>query len=67
MRFSGREMVFRRLEIRFKATNVAEIESKSIRNNPRSSSEEQSDLGVFVVPSSDGDSEAGFLITIFKF
>ena len=33
MRFSGGEMVFHRLEIRSKATNVAEIEGKSI-NTP---------------------------------
>ena len=26
----------------------------------------QSDLGTFVVPSSDGDSEAGFFLAIFK-
>ena len=52
MRFNGREMVFHRLEIRSKATNVAEIESKSFRGSiktPRSSAEEQSDLGTFVV------------------
>ena len=57
-------MVFHRLEIRSKATNVAEIESKSVR---RSSAEEQSDLGIFVVPSPDGDSEAGYGEAIFKF
>ena len=33
MRFSGEEMVFLRLEIRSKATNVAEIETKSIRGS----------------------------------
>ena len=61
MRFSGREMVLHRLEIRSKATNVAEIESKlleEVSRHPRSSAEGQSDLGTFVVPSPDGDSEA---------
>ena len=33
MRFSGGEMVFHTLEIRSKATNVAEIEDKSVRGN----------------------------------
>ena len=33
MRFSGGEMVFYRLEIRSKVTNVADIESKSIRGS----------------------------------
>ena len=33
MRFSEGEMVFHRLQIRSKATNVAEIESKSNRGN----------------------------------
>ena len=30
MRFSGEEMVFNRLKIRFKAMNVAEVNRKSI-------------------------------------
>ena len=33
MRFSGGEMVFHRLDIKSKATNVAEIESKNIRGS----------------------------------
>ena len=33
MRFSGGEMGFHRLEIRSKATNVAEIESKFIKGS----------------------------------
>ena len=33
MRFSGGEMVFHRLEIKYKVTNVAEVESKSIRGS----------------------------------
>ena len=33
LRFSGGEMVFQRLDIRFKARNVADIESKSIRGS----------------------------------
>ena len=58
MRFSGEEMVFHRLKIRSKATNVVEIESKileEVSRHPR-----QSDLGTFMVPSPDGDSEAWF-------
>ena len=35
MRFSGGEMVFHRLEIRPKATNVAQLESKGIRGTPK--------------------------------
>ena len=70
MRFSVGEMVFHRLEIRSKATNVAEIESKSIRGSfktPEVVSRGQSDLGTFVVPSPDGDFEAGCGEAIFKF
>ena len=33
MRFSEADMLFHRLQIRSKATNVVEIESKSIRRN----------------------------------
>ena len=33
MRFSGGEMVFHRLETRSKATNIAEINIKSIRGS----------------------------------
>ena len=65
MRFCGEEMVFHRLEIRCKTTNVAEIESKSITGSVKTSSEGQSNLGTFVVPSPEGNSEAwrglGFL------
>ena len=52
-------MVFHRLEIRSKATNVAEKVLEEVSKHPRSSAEGQSDLGTFVVPSPDGDSEAG--------
>ena len=37
MRFIGGEMVFHRLEIRSKATNVAEIESNSVRGSVKTS------------------------------
>ena len=50
--------------------NVAEIERKvleEVARHPRSSSEGQSDLGTFVVPSPDGNSEAGCGEVIFKF
>ena len=55
MRFSGGEMVFHRLEIRSKATNVAEINRKSIRGSVKG----QSDMWTFVVLFPDGDSKAG--------
>ena len=61
--------MFHRLKIRYKATNVAEIEKKvleKVSRQPRSSAEGQSDLGTFVVPSPDGDSKAGFILAIFK-
>ena len=32
---------------------------EEVSRHPRSSAEEQSDLGTFLVPSPDGDSEAG--------
>ena len=62
MRFNGGEMVLHRLEIRYKATNVAESESKNIRGSvktPKFVSKWRSDLGTFVVHYPDGDSEAG--------
>ena len=55
-------MEFHRLEIRSKVTNIAEIERKvleEVSRQLRSSADEQSDLGTFVVSSLDGDSEAG--------
>ena len=55
-------MMFHRLEIRFKATNVAEIKRKileEVSRHSRSLPKKQSNLGTFVVPSPDGDSEAG--------
>ena len=61
IRFSGGEMVFHRLEIIFKATNVAENKRKildKVSRHPRSYTEGQSDLGTFLVPSLDRDSEA---------
>ena len=33
MRLSGGEMVFHRLETKYNATNVAEIESKSVKGS----------------------------------
>ena len=58
---SHREMVFHRLEIRSKATIVAEIESKNVRGNVKTHEvvSRGAVLGIFVVPSPDGDSEAG--------
>ena len=63
MMFSGGEMVFHRLEIRSKATNVT---LEEVSRHPSSSAEGQSDLGTFVVPSPDENSEAGFLVAILK-
>ena len=40
---------------------------ENVSRHPRSSAEKQSDLGTFVVPSPDGDSEAGCGEAIFKF
>ena len=40
---------------------------EDVSRHPRSSAEEQSDLGIFVIPSPDGDSEAGCGEAIFKF
>ena len=57
-------MVFHRFEIGSKAMNIVEIASKS---DPRSSVKGQSNLGTFVVPSSDGESEAGCGEAIFHF
>ena len=53
----------------YSSTNAAEIESKVLEEmprHPRSSAEGQSDLGTFVVPCPDGDSEAGLFLAIFK-
>ena len=49
-------MVFHRLEIRTKVTNVAEINTKSIEESvktPMLSTEGQSSLGTFLVSSQD--------------
>ena len=51
-------MVFHRLEIRSKATNVAKSIEK-VSRQPRLSAEGKFDLGTFVVVSPDGDSETG--------
>ena len=40
---------------------------EEVSRHPKSSAEEQSDLGTFVVPSPDGDSEAGCGKTILNF
>ena len=70
MRLSGREMVFHKLEIRSKATNAAEIKSKSIRGSVKTpefvsgGAVQPRDL---VVLSPDGDSEAGCGKAILNF
>ena len=70
MKFSEGEMVFHRLAIRSKATNVGDIESKIIRGSvktPEVVSRGQSDLGTFVVSSPDENSEAGCGKAILNF
>ena len=70
MRFRGGKMVFRRLEIRSKPRMLQKSRVKvleKVSRYPRSSAEGQSDLGTFVVPSPDGNSEAGCDEAIFKF
>ncbi|MPC26145.1 hypothetical protein E2C01_019276 [Portunus trituberculatus] len=58
--FSRGEVVFYRLEIRSKTTNVAEVNEEKVEGGvetfgliPR----EQSDIGTFMVPSSEGPTE----------
>ena len=55
MRFSGAEVVFYRLKFR----------SKTAKRHLGSIPEEQSDLVTFMVPSPEGDSEAGVEVAIF--
>ncbi|MPC33959.1 hypothetical protein E2C01_027328 [Portunus trituberculatus] len=57
MRFSRGEVVFYRLKIRSKTASVAEVNVEK----------EQSNLGTFLVPSPEGDSEAEFGVAIFLF
>ena len=62
MKFSRGEMVFHRLEIRYMAEMLQKSREKlleEVSRHPRSSAEGQSDLGTFMVPSPDRDSEAG--------
>ncbi|MPC81614.1 hypothetical protein E2C01_076240 [Portunus trituberculatus] len=60
MRFSRGEVVFHRLKIRSETANVAEVNEEKLREVSRhfgSSTREQSNLGTFLVPSPEGDSE----------
>ena len=67
MKFSG-EVVFYILKITSKTTNVAEVDRKKwgMSRHLGAISEEQSDLGTFMVPSPEGDSEAGVGVAIFS-
>ena len=68
MRFSRGEVVFYRLKIRSKTANVAQVDEEKyegVSRHLRSIPEEQSDLGTFMVPSPEGDSEAGVIVAIF--
>ena len=70
MRFIEGEVVLYRLKIRSMTTNVAEVDrKKNVRGMSRhlgAISEGQSDLGTFMVPSPEGNSEAGVAVTIFN-
>ena len=62
-------MVFYRLKITSKTAKVAEVNIEKLRrvsmhlwSIPRG----QSDLGTFIVPSPEGDSEAGVGVAIFN-
>ncbi|MPC45126.1 hypothetical protein E2C01_038811 [Portunus trituberculatus] len=69
MRFSRREVVFYRLKIRSKSANVAEGneegEAREVSRHFGSPSREQSDLGIFLVSSPEGDCETGCGVNIF--
>ncbi|MPC65987.1 hypothetical protein E2C01_060130 [Portunus trituberculatus] len=61
MRFIRREVMFYRLKIRSKTANVAEVNEEKLMKVSRHFGllpEEQSDLGIFMVLSSEGDSES---------
>ncbi|MPC49451.1 hypothetical protein E2C01_043253 [Portunus trituberculatus] len=69
MSFSRGEVVFYRLKIRSKTANVIEVneeKSRKVSKHFRSPPREQSDLGIFLVPSPEGDSEAGFGVAILN-
>ncbi|MPC54102.1 hypothetical protein E2C01_048009 [Portunus trituberculatus] len=65
MRFSRREVVFHRS----KTANVAEVNEEKVEGAVSryfgSSSRQESDLGTLLVPFPEGDSEAGFGVSIF--
>ena len=66
MRFNVGEMVFHRLEIRYKATNIVEIESiRGSIKTPTVVSRGAIRPGDICGLSLDGNSEAGFLVAIF--
>ncbi|MPC95543.1 hypothetical protein E2C01_090759 [Portunus trituberculatus] len=68
MRFSRGEVVFYRLEITSKTVYVAEVNEVKVEGGVktfRSLPDEQSNLGTFLVPSPERDSEAGLGVTIF--
>ncbi|MPC15541.1 hypothetical protein E2C01_008337 [Portunus trituberculatus] len=70
MRFSRGEVVFHRLKVRSKTVNVAEVNEEKVEGGVwhfGSLPEEQSDLGTFLVPSPEEDSEAGLGVAIFQF
>ena len=68
-KFNGEEVVFYKLKIRSKTANVPEVDGEKCEGGVKtlgSRSEEQSDLRTFMVPSSQGDSEAGVVVAIFN-
>ena len=69
MRFSGGKMVstYWKLDLTPRMLQKSRIKMlEEVSRHPRSSAEGQYDLGTFVVPFSDGDSEAGCGEAIFK-
>ncbi|MPC98909.1 hypothetical protein E2C01_094295 [Portunus trituberculatus] len=70
MRFSRGEVVFYILKIRSKTAKVAEVNGEKLREMSGhfgSPAKWQSDLGTFLVPSLEGDSEAGYGVSAIKF
>ena len=70
MRFNRGEMVFNRLEIRSKATNVAEIQSKIVKGSvkiPEVVSRGAVRPGDICGSLPNGDSQAGCAEATFKF
>ena len=69
LRCSEGEVMLYRWKIRLKTANVAEVEREKyegVSKHLGSIPEEPSDLGTFMVPSKEEDSEAGVAVAIFS-